>query len=68
MTAHFKTSRTMTVTSPSRAQTNAFACSDHQSVQHRDRKEPWCNRCGLTNDGREPAVRGAQGATVTRAP
>lgn len=37
----------------------------HEAVQHRDRREPWCNRCGLTSDGREPATRGA---TVTRAP
>lgn len=55
---------TLTVADPFRAQTNAFACSDHQPVQHRDRKEPWYNRCGLTSDGREPAVRGA---TATRA-
>jgi len=50
---------TLTVAGPTRSQTNAFACSDHQPVQHRDRKEPWCNHCGLTSDGREPAVRGA---------
>lgn len=37
----------------------------HQPVQHRDRKEPWCNRCGLTSDGREPVTRGA---TDTRPP
>lgn len=37
----------------------------HESVQHRDLREPWCNRCGLTSDGREPVTRGS---TVTRAP
>jgi len=56
---------TLTVTEAPQAHATSSACSDHQPVQHRDRKEPWCNRCGLTNDGREPAVRGS---TATRDP
>jgi hypothetical protein len=57
---------TLTVAGPSRTQAaEPFTCSLHQPVQHRDRKEPWCDRCGLTSDGREPAVRGS---TITRSP
>lgn len=26
----------------------------HKAVQHRDGKEPWCNHCKLTEDGRVP--------------
>ncbi len=26
-------------------------CSDHKPVQHRDRKRPWCNRCGRAANG-----------------
>jgi hypothetical protein len=59
------TTLTVAGPTPTPTQTPSAACSDHQPVQHRDRKEPWCNRCGLTSDGREPAVRGA---TVTRDP
>lgn len=25
-------------------------CSDHNPVQHRDGKPPWCKKCGLTAD------------------
>lgn len=28
--------------------------ADHKPVQHRDGKEPWCNHCKLTEDGRVP--------------
>ncbi len=31
-----------------------FKGHNHKAVQHRDAKEPWCNECGLTQDGREP--------------
>ena len=34
--------------------TSGIDCSNHQARQHRDGKEPWCNHCGLTADGREP--------------
>ena len=27
---------------------------DHAAVQHRDGKEPWCNVCHKTEDGRDP--------------
>ena len=27
---------------------------DHAAVQHRDGKEPWCNVCNKTEDGRDP--------------
>jgi len=51
---------TLTVTETPRAQTVSSPQTHmHEAVQHRDRKEPWCNHCGLTSDGREPAVRGA---------
>lgn len=26
-------------------------CPEHKLVQHRDRKPPWCNRCGRDKDG-----------------
>ena len=29
---------------------------DHNPVQHRDGKEPWCNLCSKTADGRDPGV------------
>ena len=29
---------------------------DHVLVQHRDGKEPWCNVCFKTADGRDPGV------------
>lgn len=32
-------------------------CRHHQPRQHRDGKEPWCNECHLTEDGREPQSR-----------
>jgi hypothetical protein len=32
----------------------AEVCPNHQARQHRDGKEPWCNECHLTEDGREP--------------
>lgn len=57
---------TLTVTESPRPQADAApACSDHKPVQHRDGKEPWCDRCGLTSDGRTPARRGS---TITRGP
>jgi hypothetical protein len=30
---------------------------DHQPVQHRDGKPPWCNECGLTAQGEVPVSR-----------
>lgn len=30
-------------------------CAKHKPVQHRDGREPWCNACGRTEDGRPPA-------------
>ena len=36
----------------------APGCSNHHAVQHRDGKEPWCNECHLTKDGREPVTLG----------
>lgn len=33
-------------------------CPNHQARQHRDGKEPWCNDCHLTEDGREPVTLG----------
>lgn len=50
---------------PVGAPTADIDCSHHQARQHRDGKEPWCNHCGLTTDGREPARRGD---TITRSP
>ena len=29
---------------------------DHNPTQHRDGKEPWCNVCFKTADGRDPVV------------
>lgn len=29
-------------------------CQDHEPVQHRDMKPPWCPRCGLTEHGLHP--------------
>lgn len=34
------------------------ACPNHEPVQHRDGKEPWCDQCHLTKDGREPVTLG----------
>lgn len=28
-------------------------CSDHNPVQHRDKKPPWCNSCGLDAGGKK---------------
>jgi hypothetical protein len=43
--------------SPVGAHSSDIDCSNHQARQHRDGKEPWCNHCGLTEGGREPASR-----------
>jgi hypothetical protein len=32
-------------------------CADHNPVQHRDGKPPWCKACGRTADGSEPVSR-----------
>lgn len=32
-------------------------CDNHQPVQHRDAKPPWCPHCGLTAEGEEPVSR-----------
>ena len=40
MLAHIKTAHTV--------------LHDHAAVQHRDGKEPWCNVCFKTEDGRDP--------------
>lgn len=32
----------------------AEGCPNHQARQHRDGREPWCNECHLTEDGRDP--------------
>lgn len=32
-------------------------CSNHNPIQHRDGKPPWCRICGLTADGKEPKSR-----------
>lgn len=32
-------------------------CSNHNPVQHRDGKPPWCRACGLTADYQEPRSR-----------
>lgn len=32
-------------------------CADHQPVQHRDGKPPWCRVCGLTESGQIPERR-----------
>lgn len=29
-------------------------CGNHNAVQHRDGKEPWCGRCGKTDAGLQP--------------
>lgn len=29
-------------------------CPTHHAIQHRDMREPWCTKCGLTEDFREP--------------
>lgn len=50
---------TLTVTETPTARATNGTCSDHNPVQHRDRKESWCDRCGLTSDGQEPEMRGA---------
>lgn len=42
---------------PVGVRTSDINCSNHQPRQHRDGKEPWCNHCGLTEDGREPHSR-----------
>lgn len=34
-----------------------IACENHQPVQHRDGKPPWCRACGLTRTGQEPVSR-----------
>ena len=33
---------------------------DHNPVQHRDGKEPWCNICFLTAEMTEPGYKGAR--------
>lgn len=33
-------------------------CPNHHAVQHRDGKEPWCDECHLTGDGRDPVTLG----------
>lgn len=33
-----------------------MGCSNHKPVQHRDGKEPWCKKCGLTEDYRRPGT------------
>ena len=33
---------------------NEAKCSDHNPVQHRDGKPPWCRKCGLTKDFKKP--------------
>ena len=33
---------------------------DHNPVQHRDGKEPWCNICFLTAEMTEPRYKGAR--------
>lgn len=33
-------------------------CPNHHARQHRDGREPWCNECHLTEDGREPVTLG----------
>jgi hypothetical protein len=43
---------------PTGAPTSDIDCTHHQARQHRDGKEPWCNECGLTEDGREPVTLG----------
>lgn len=32
-------------------------CADHNPVQHRDGKPPWCRDCGLTADFENPTAR-----------
>lgn len=32
-------------------------CADHNPVQHRDARPPWCNTCGLTAGGAAPVGR-----------
>jgi len=32
-------------------------CDEHAPVQHRDGREPWCKKCGLTKAGRKPVSR-----------
>lgn len=31
-----------------------MGCNNHNPVQHRDGKPPWCKACGLTKDYRRP--------------
>lgn len=44
--------------------TSAIDCRQHQARQHRDGKAPWCNECGLTENGQEPASRFAEHVTI----
>ena len=39
---------------PSSVPQGVVGCSNHEPVQHRDRKPPWCRRCGLTAAGTKP--------------
>lgn len=32
----------------------AWTCSEHNPVQHRDARVPWCDKCGLTADWEIP--------------
>jgi hypothetical protein len=45
---------TGTSTPDDAAEPLAPACPNHQARQHRDGREPWCNECHLTEDGRTP--------------
>lgn len=43
-------------------------CSNHNPIQHRDGKPPWCRICGLTADGKEPRSRINQPSAETYNP
>lgn len=45
---------TITGESAHQPRPEAFTCLEHKPRQHRDGKEPWCDSCRLTSDGREP--------------
>lgn len=47
-------SATVTGSSTLAAETAVTACPNHQTRQHRDGREPWCNECHLAEDGRTP--------------
>lgn len=42
------------IQTPREIQTTTAVLHDHAAVQHRDGKEPWCNVCYKTEDGRDP--------------